>query len=228
MGKLFKLKDWLSLEDTCKRLTSTFVEEVKINDLIQLALDNKLNLSWYFQSQQNISAVEVKKDNVFVVNAELGEKFLSTDTPLTEITEQLSRVPKGEFFRVYIDEEIGIFDTNLYSSYRAVSLPVQLEGAYRVHINLGGMKDVLESILFKTDIEANQFYFTGIIVEDNKGALFKLVPSHYNNYRDMDFENYDYKLDIEIADYEQPPYPIKLVPTFSDLVILRADIDKIE
>lgn len=45
MSKLFKLKKWLSLSETAKRLTQSFDEEVTTTDVIQLAIDGHLLLS---------------------------------------------------------------------------------------------------------------------------------------------------------------------------------------
>ncbi len=39
MSKLFKLKKWLTIEDTAKHLTSIFDEPVKDYDVLRFALD---------------------------------------------------------------------------------------------------------------------------------------------------------------------------------------------
>ena len=45
MKKLFKLKEWLTLEETARRLTTTFEENVTIADDLQLALDRHIVIS---------------------------------------------------------------------------------------------------------------------------------------------------------------------------------------
>ncbi len=231
MSKLFKLKEWLSLDDACKRLSTVFEEEVSIHDLIQLVIDNRISISWYFKSNQYIKAVEVLMDNVYVVDPEKGEEFLSANAPILDITNQMSRVPKGEYFRVFIDEELPRWESNLYSSYRTISSPKQLEGAYKVRIDSGGIKGVLESFLFKTEPNFDEYIFTGIIVEDDEGALYKLVHEEYNRFNRIDgFSNSDdfCRVEFELAKWEHPPYPIRLIPKLTDLVILRKDLDKFE
>lgn len=46
MSKLFKLKQWLTLTDTSKYLSTVFEEEVTEADILQLALDDRLVLSF--------------------------------------------------------------------------------------------------------------------------------------------------------------------------------------
>ncbi len=48
MSKLFKLKQWLTLEDAAKRLSTTLGEQVTVADILQLALDGRLKLSVNF------------------------------------------------------------------------------------------------------------------------------------------------------------------------------------
>lgn len=48
MSKLFKLKQWLTLEDAAKRLSTTLGEQVTVADILQLALDGRLRLSVNF------------------------------------------------------------------------------------------------------------------------------------------------------------------------------------
>lgn len=48
MGKLFKLKRWLTLQETANHLSNLFGEPVTETDILRLALDHKLNLSAVF------------------------------------------------------------------------------------------------------------------------------------------------------------------------------------
>ena len=48
MGKLFKLKQWLTVEDAAKHLSIVFGEDVSVADLYRLALDLELTLSVRF------------------------------------------------------------------------------------------------------------------------------------------------------------------------------------
>lgn len=50
MSKLKNLKSWLSLDETAERLTKTLKEPVSVSDLLYLALQDKIALSWYTPS----------------------------------------------------------------------------------------------------------------------------------------------------------------------------------
>lgn len=47
MSKLYKLKEWFSLEDTAKRLSTSLCEQITVNDMIRLALGGHFPLSWH-------------------------------------------------------------------------------------------------------------------------------------------------------------------------------------
>ena len=55
MKKLFDLKEWLTLEDTAKHLTILFGEEVKVSDVLRLALDGHLQLSVNFLQATSVN-----------------------------------------------------------------------------------------------------------------------------------------------------------------------------
>jgi len=219
MSKLFKLKKWLTLEDASKRLSSILEEEVNTNDLIQLIIEGELKVSWYFKVNQGIEAVKVIKDNVYVLGPVKGEEFLSTNTPLKYITDAQANIPEGEVFRIFIDSEMPDWSTCVYHDYRETSGIFDIEGPFNIHINSGDMKTYFENILFDTRSDFESEYFTGIIVEDGEGDLFKIVLHCLDE---------DDKREYRIPNWAQYPYPMKEYPKQSDLVILRSDLEKFE
>lgn len=48
VSKLFKLKDWLTVEDAARHLSGVFSEPVSEADILRLALDRRLTLSVNF------------------------------------------------------------------------------------------------------------------------------------------------------------------------------------
>ncbi len=48
MSKPLKLKEWLTVKDTAKRLSISVGEDVTEADILRLALDGHLTLSVYF------------------------------------------------------------------------------------------------------------------------------------------------------------------------------------
>ena len=53
MGKLFNLKEWLTIPDTARHLSIVFGEDVSEADVLRLALDGRLQLSVYFVNNAN-------------------------------------------------------------------------------------------------------------------------------------------------------------------------------
>jgi len=58
MSKLFKLKEWLTVPDAAKYLTSVFEEEVTEADVLRFALDGQLTLSVYLMNMAAAKRVE--------------------------------------------------------------------------------------------------------------------------------------------------------------------------
>lgn len=214
MSKLFKLKEWLTIEDACKRLSVIFEEEVGTKDLIQLVIEEKINVSYYFTLDEFISAIEVVKDNVYLLDSVNGEEFLSTNKPLSYITRAQANIPEGEAFRVYIDNNIDRIHFGIYRDYRAIGLKFTLDGAYNIDINTGNIKSILENMFFEKEPWFEREYISGLIVKDENGSLYKLIS---------DFDDND-----GLPVWSIPPYSIDLEPKLSDLVILRTDIEKFE
>ncbi len=59
MSKLFKLKEWLTLEEAAKHLSSVLGEEVQVKDILQLALDKHLKLSAYLVNSAVVKLGEI-------------------------------------------------------------------------------------------------------------------------------------------------------------------------
>jgi len=219
MSKLFKLKKWLTLEDTCKRLSITLEEHVSVKDLIQLIINSDLRVSWYFQELGGYEAVKVIKDNVYVLDELSGEEFLSTSVPIKHITDAQESITEGELFRVFVDNEIHWNDKGIYRDYRVSSPVIHLEGIYNIHIETGDMKTYFENILFETQAPYESEFFTGVILENEEGELYKIVDPYLDE---------DSKPEDRISNWAQSPYPSPAKPKLSDLVILRVDLEMFE
>lgn len=90
MSKLFKLKEWLTVEETAKHLTSSLNEDVSVADVYRLALDQHLTLSVYFPNYASANLGEVISYHETVrVPVPLNLKRLKDDPnailPVTEI-----------------------------------------------------------------------------------------------------------------------------------------------
>lgn len=97
MSKLFKLKNWLTIQEAAKHLSGAFTEPVTEADVLRLALDERLKLSVNF-----VNPVLVR----------LGTLVKKEDVPYEEVLGK-----KGNKYRTYISKqhvtdegEIYIFD----------------------------------------------------------------------------------------------------------------------
>lgn len=216
MIKLFRLKQWLTIEDACKRLSVVFGEEVSSKDLIQLVIEEQINISYYFKLDEYTQAVEVIKDNVYLLDSHEGKEFLSTNEPLSYITRAKNLVPYGEAFRVFVDDEIEYKDCGMFLDYRAIGTKFYLDGAYNIDINTGNIKSILENMFFETKSDFEPEYFNGVIVKGEDGDLYKLISGFDDVFMDGQ------------PIWSLPPYSLELEPKISDLVILRTDLEKFE
>lgn len=94
MSKLFKLKEWLTLNEAANHLSSVFGEQVTIADIYRLALDNHIMLSVNF-----INLAEAKKVELIKVT-DLEYKIVAP--------KGLKDFPEGGFFRVPINAKYPI------------------------------------------------------------------------------------------------------------------------
>lgn len=61
MNKLFRLKNWLTLEETAQRLSLTMEEKITIADCLQLALDGHLTISALLSESRHVVFAELVK-----------------------------------------------------------------------------------------------------------------------------------------------------------------------
>ncbi len=85
-SKIYKLKKWLSLEDTAKRLSIEFGEEISIGDVLQLAIDQHLKISVDFPHDWHGKICDITED----------EEKASTFEEVTGIENELVRIYEYE------------------------------------------------------------------------------------------------------------------------------------
>ena len=72
MNKLFKLKNWLTIQEAAKHLTSVFTESVTEADVLRLALDEQLKLSVNFVNPVLVNLGTVVKKEAVPYNDVVG------------------------------------------------------------------------------------------------------------------------------------------------------------
>lgn len=124
MSKLFKLKEWLTIEETAKYLSTSFGEEVPVHDIYRMALDGHLVLSMNFPNKAhgNLGAI-VGIENVkrFKPPVELLE--LSQNRNLEHLSNGIiisDHIGDGQFINwdEKVDTVEGIWDLPLLAGER--------------------------------------------------------------------------------------------------------------
>jgi hypothetical protein len=69
-SKLFKLKEWLTLPEAAKHLSSVCDEEVTEADILRLGLDGHLKLSVYFKNQVYVISGYLEKTALFEIDSD--------------------------------------------------------------------------------------------------------------------------------------------------------------
>ena len=114
VGKLFKLREWLTFGDAAQHLSIIFGEDVKVADILQLALDGHLKLSVRFVNHARARRGRV----VPIEDAEVFEVPSISEGKSSVKTIRGIHIREGEILE--LDEEIvtidGIWDLPLIGS----------------------------------------------------------------------------------------------------------------
>ncbi len=135
MSKLFKLKEWLTVEEAAKHLSTVLGEEVAIADIYRLALDGHLALSMSFPNKTygNLGeAVGVENVQRFKMPAELVE-FVQKGG-LDEFSDEVvtsDYIGNGQF--INWDEKVVTID-GVWDLLMRASEKIDVEFVYHQHI----------------------------------------------------------------------------------------------
>lgn len=199
MRKLYKLKNWYSLEDAARRLTITLGEDVSVNDLLQLTLEGHLPLSWYARhipAQEVVPYTSVKKRD------EYSRKF-----------GLFNHKPNPETNAVIID-----------SRFERLSEVIHLNGAYKLDFGLsGGLTDWVLALITNTDTEI--VALEGYFVRDEKENLWRIMEARNTDYPKTYGLNPDHSQYVIDDDRY---FPRGEYPDQADLGITKTDIEVFE
>ena len=150
MKKIYKLKQWYSIEDAANRLSLTLGEEVSSAEVLELALDGHIRLFWFMRhvSVQEVEfqtcSIRVPLDKEYVFGRDLNDQ--------NSVVAQFS-----DFFPFEDRAHVSI-----------------LNGPHRLRLELcGALEDYYRSHLTNTGGEL--ISLDGFIVEDDKGRVFQVM-----------------------------------------------------
>lgn len=196
MNKLFRLKNWLTLEETAQRLSLTMEEEITIADCLQLALDGHLTASAllsegrYGVFARQIKTTQRKQFEKFIVKTDDagatvslldGEKFM-TNEQLDFEYEDIERV--SSVFRV----RHGIYDLPMVGA-EALDvmhlLDIEQKRNPRQFVDMEGAFLLSEGTMINIMAPFNKFTFKA-----NEDGLMGEYDSEKNQFVDYSSGNY--------------------------------------
>lgn len=96
MGKLFNLKEWLTVADAARHLSIAFGEDVTEADVLRLALDGRLRLSVYFVNHAKARCGKVARYTEAELVAAIQSGKLPEDLKWMKLPKDLGTAIRGE------------------------------------------------------------------------------------------------------------------------------------
>ena len=216
MSKLYKLKEWFSLEDAAKRLSSGLGEPVGVDDVLQLVIEGHLPLSWF---ARHVPADRVAQScYLYHLVAPIFEREYEPKVyvgPVMWNGDYAYRThvgfKKGDVLKPYAVLE--------WESVHGKQVVERLDGVYRLELaECGAFKEWVHSLLTKTGGEL--ITLVGYFVSDADGTMWQILEhSPGGKYT---------ALDGTIKKVESSYLPSGEFPDPAELVIQRADIEAFE
>jgi hypothetical protein len=218
MSKLYKLKDWFSLEDAAKRLSSGLGEPVSSDDVLQLVVEGHISLSWY---ARHVPAERVAKacllhyllPGIGVFEKEAGPREYVG--PVSWHGDWAYRVHTGHKEGDAIKPYASLEWVSIYGK----QVVERIDGLYRLELTeCGALKDWVHSLLTHTGGEL--ITLDGFFVSDQEGVMWRVLEHNPG------------------GEYKSPDGTIKKLKPFyhpggdfpepEELVIQRSDIEAFE
>lgn len=135
MSKLLKFKEWLTLEDTAKRMTAMFQEPVTEADVLRLALDGHMTLSVNLVNGADVAMWDlVPIDQVPVKRLHMfGEDQLILDGLRIDDESALRQLDDGKVSRAHGVWDIPLFGAAMLDAehlYQSMTSGVAITGTY--------------------------------------------------------------------------------------------------
>ncbi|WP_135443231.1 hypothetical protein [Vibrio tasmaniensis] len=201
MKKIFKLRQWLSIDDVARRLSYICEEDVSDKDIVQLCIDGELDICWLVRHGWAREAA--------MYTSLIGGWFLEN------ITQDVTH-------KSILDYTLDELMTNYVCGPKAISLsigslsdPFRIEGPLKIQLNTGIFKDHLLSFITGTDSELVNL--EGCLLLDSEGRYVQPVDFLTTNDGEAVFDR-----------LAERAYPTDDLPEFNELVVLRKDLEVLE
>ncbi|NVO57205.1 hypothetical protein HW561_15535 [Rhodobacteraceae bacterium B1Z28] len=199
MKKIYKLKQWYSIEDAASRLSLTLGEDVNSAEILELALDGHICLHWFMRY---VSAQEVE--------FQIRSIWVSPD----EDKELFGLAVEGK-------DAVEIKFSNFFPLESRTSVSV-LDGPHRLRLDLcGALEDYLRARLTNTGGELTSL--DGFFVEDDNGRVFQVLEAFGGSYLKNMYPEERVKFH-DVRGY----FPSVDWPAFTELGFTKQEIESFE
>ena len=218
MSKLYKLKEWFSLEDAARRLSSGLGEPVSSNDVLQLVIEGHIPLAWY---ARHVPAERVAKACVLLYLLPGISAFDKDDGPCEYVGPVWWHGDWAYRSHTSIKEGYALkpYATLEWRSVHGGQVVERIDGLYRLELNeCGALKDWVHSLLTHTGGEL--ITLDGFFASDQEGGMWRILEHNPGS---------EYELPDGTKTKLKPFYhPAGEFLDPEELVILRSDIEAFE
>lgn len=218
MKKLFKLKNWLTLEETSRRLSTVFEEQVSVADCLQLAVDGHIVISALLTTDRYAVRAKVISSTLRDIldpehNSKVGEDIYIDNS---------DRTYKAEYLESYYD--------HITKSDEIITIP---SGVWDLPMIGSEILDVEHALAQAQGRNTDALVRTeGIFVKDGDD-LFHIMEMHsgielrVNDNKQVEIYDKDFGDFVPYEEYQQFFYSIDNIENV-DLVFRRENIELFE
>lgn len=180
-SKLFKLKEWLTLPETAKYLSSLFDEEVSEVDVLRLALDGHLKLSVHLPNPTNVIRGDVVSEEESIRKEMEVPRHLLEATYRAKFPEFDGDIDQVEFGTPTVMESINIDDKRFINLDKKITT---IKGVYDLPLFGGERLDIEHEYLVLTDgpdLIETLLGLDGAFVSNLDGSVVYQIQESFDN-----------------------------------------------
>lgn len=198
MRKIYKLKQWYSVDDAANRLSLTLGEEVSTAEMLELALDGQISLFWYMR-HVSVQEVEFQTRSIMMpldIETMFGQELNDQNS---------SMIQYASFFPFEDRTHVSILD-----------------GPHRLMLEVcGALEDYFRAYL--TNTGGDLISIDGFFVEDDKERTFQIMESFGGPYLKKMYPDER----VNFSDV-RGFYPSANWPEMSEIGFTKSEIEKFE
>lgn len=215
--KIYKLKKWLTLEETAKRLSSELEDDVKSEDVIHLIADKMLKVSVFIPQPEQANKCYITEDLNEVLNAAKPCIFGTGEliTPYTQYENgkfirngEYCTIPRGIYEYLFIGSSIIDIENLLDQTLSLDQSDKFCFGGIYIKSESGEVFEIQDEYFcyeneedLKKHKNAEHYFYPCASISNIKGAFFCVQTKHINEFLDSLEDDEPSKLSLDNALY---------------------------